>query len=371
MTRPRPFAVGKVRVRVHSGPRKDGRYRWRADKQDGETRIHIWSGWGSEEEATQEVIEQLAKRGERWTTVEDIKTVYDLLDVWVADVQGADRSAYTSTARKGCAERVGKSELGGVLLTRVDQGAVDRYRRSTAYSRATIARDLKALRAAWVWGQGRDLVPLRPLPSTRVEVKPSDRVYSRYTPSVLEVAAVHEHLASRLPWAARAVRLLWATGCRPGEIARLTWQETDLAMWSDGRAEGVLTVNGKTGERRVPLHPDVVSEMRGWPRARNTVVGASPNTVIARLHVHITNACKALGQPRWSPYGLRRAAVQQLYRSGVEPSTAAAMLGHSPATAMQHYRQVVETDMAEAVLRSGLGALPKAGDVIPFNRGKG
>jgi integrase len=360
MTRPKPFAIGKVRVRVHSGPRKkDGKYRWRADIQDGQRRRNIWTGWGTEDEATQAVIDELAKKGERWVTVEDVRTVFDLLDTWVADVQQADRSPHTTLARKGCAERMGKSELGGVALQRLDQTAIDRYRRTAKNARSTIARDLKALRAAWAWGQSRDLVPQRPLPTTRVEVRNSDRVYNRYTPTVAEVAAVHDHLAaSSRPWTARAVRLLWATGCRPGEIARLTWEHV---------GDGFVTVTGKTGERRVPLHPQVVEEMEAWPRLR-TVVGIGQQTMLGRLHVHIEKACTALGLPRWSPYGLRRAASDALYRSGVDPSSAAATLGHSPQTAMAHYRQVTDADMRGAVLRSGLGALPVEGKVIPFNK---
>lgn len=60
--RPKPFAVGRVRVRVHSGPRaEDGRWRWRADRPAGtrggrDVRETVWSGWGTRDEAEQEVL---------------------------------------------------------------------------------------------------------------------------------------------------------------------------------------------------------------------------------------------------------------------------------------------------------------------------
>ena len=52
MQRPKPWAMGRVRVRVHSGPRDDGRWRWRADVAAPEGRREtLWTGWGTRDEA--------------------------------------------------------------------------------------------------------------------------------------------------------------------------------------------------------------------------------------------------------------------------------------------------------------------------------
>lgn len=141
---------------------------------------------------------------------------------------------------------------------------------------------------------------------------------------------------------------------------------------------------GKTGRRTVHLHPEVAAELAGWSRgpqlgpggrptstaSPDTVVGARPATVRSRLHDHLAAACEQLGQERWSPYGLRRAAVVRLYRSGVDPAVAAEAIGHSAAVALRTYRQVDEEEIAAAIERSGLGVVPAADNVVPLRRGE-
>jgi integrase len=73
--------------------------------------------------------------------------------------------------------------------------------------------------------------------------------------------------------------------------------------------------------------------------------------------------CLALGQEPWSVHGLRRLAVDQLARGGVDVATAAALLGHSPAVMLGHYRRVQAADLEAAVARVQLGEAP-AGQVI-------
>lgn len=362
--RPRPFAVGRVRVRVHSGPRScDGRWRWRADRPAGASRREpVWSGWGDRDEAEAAVLDALRTRGESHVDASDVRTVFDLLAVWRGEVDAGDRSPRTTAARRGCAERLGASSaLGLVLLDRLDRRALERYARGPGAA-STRAQDLRALRSAWLWARERGVVPAVDLPLVRVPR--GDAVYSRYTPSPAEVAAVLDWLRPRTPWAHRAVYLLYVTGCRPGEVASLTWDRVDAVR-------GRLVVGGKMGRRTVHVHADVAAELGRWTRAAtvaptgrpgkaprgDTVTGARGATVRSRLHDHLVAATEALSLPRWSPYGLRRAAVVALYRRGEDPSVAAAALGHSAAVALRHYRAVDEGDLARAVLPPPLSSV--------------
>jgi hypothetical protein len=61
--------------------------------------------------------------------------------------------------------------------------------------------------------------------------------------------------------------------------------------------------------------------------------------------------------------------VDALYRAGVDVSVAAAVLGHSPAVALRHYRRASEDDRHEAVRRARLGVVPVLGEVVPLRRG--
>lgn len=376
--RPKPFAVGKIRVRVHSGPREDGRWRWRADRAAGvvadvERREAVWSGWGTRDEAEAAVL-AAATDTPTPEGAADIRTVYDLLDVWLADYTERARSPHSSRHRRYCCERLARSELAAVHLQRLDVRALDRYtatppgrgRRGggsedTPIARSTLAEDVTTLRMAWRWGRERGFTPDRDLPRSPVRVEDEDAVYSRYTPGADEVVAVLGYL-ERWPWAWRALYLLWATGCRRGEVAALRWTDVDLERNVIRLRAGA----SKTGRRVVPLHPRVVTTIADWPRVTDRVIGVGANTIGA-LNERIRLACESLHAPRWSCHGLRRAAVDRLYRSGVDPAVAASMFGHSAKTAMEHYRRVTDADLAAAVLTSGLGLMPEPGQVIDLS----
>jgi integrase len=381
--RPRPFGVGpNVRVRVHSGPDEKGRWRWRADRQLGKGRKSFWSGWAATaEEAHQEVEAVLRERGEEWTAPEDVVTVADLLEVYTADKAKDDRSAYTTRARNGCADRIGDSPLAAVHLRALGKRPVavrtlTDFVRNYTGAKATLRSDLITLAAAWRWGQTLELVPDTELPVPTIQVRREDAVHDRYVPSPDEVVAVLDRLRTRRTrpplWPWRAVLLLWATGCRPGEIAALTWENVS----PDAR---ILWVSGKTGERRVALHSSVASLVATWPRTGPTVHGAKSASVLVHLHNYVFRAQREVEAewqqvdpearcPHWTLYGLRRAAVDQLYDRRRDPSVSAAAMGHSPGMAMAIYRTITDDDLIEAAEEAGLGVVPEGGKVVPLRR---
>lgn len=220
----------------------------------------------------------------------------------------------------------------------------------------TVARELRMLRTAWTWRHERGLVTRPVLPRVRVRMRP---VMDRHTPTPAEVAAVLDQLEG-WPWL--AVRLLEATGCRLGEIGTLTRADID-------EARAVLHVRGKTGQRPVAILPDVLAELLPAMAERGPVLGITPESTRTSLRRYLADACEAAGCPRWTAHGLRRLAVDRLYRAGVDVGTAAAHLGHSPAVALEHYRRATAADMAGAVARAGLGRLPDGdGVVLPLVR---
>ena len=101
VTRPDPFRVilpdgGHVSVRVHSGPNRDGLWRWRAERRTKEgKRETVWTGVGTKDEANAEVLKAAAgsRRG-------DVVTVEDLLLEWTtARRERADLAQMTIVAR--------------------------------------------------------------------------------------------------------------------------------------------------------------------------------------------------------------------------------------------------------------------------------
>jgi integrase len=274
-----------------------------------------------------------------------VRTLRDLLECW-AGAQGERRDLRPATlAHYVYAASVAARVVGDVQLDRVSGRTLEELRDRTGTSPRATVQVLGAVRMAWRWGHGVGLVEAERLPAVRVRVAPTER----RTPAPHEVQAVVDHLRGR---PALALRLAWSLGARVGEIAALTWADVDLAQ-----PPGWVTLRGKTGTRRVPLPRPARAALEAhgaW---------AGPLGVPRRLCDHLRRACLRLGQEPWTIHGLRRLAVDQLARGGVDIATAAALLGHSPAVMLGHYRRVQAADLEAAVARVQLGEAP-GGQVV-------
>ncbi len=375
--RPKAITVGaRVKVRAIRGPHKDGsgRWYWRAEAYDPTTqkRHTVWTGWGllRDVEATVAAIVAEGSDLTQRAIVTEIRTVRDLLECWVWHVEnvgGRKGPVAPNTLRiyTGSARHL-ITGLGDVRLDRLGGPQLEAHRDARFRGGAaptTIRNEIDVIGFAWRWWMDRSPRPLKPLPKVEVRGGP---VRNRYTPTRGEVLAVLGQLEG---WHRIAVLLLYASGARPGEIRDLRWREVDLERRR-------LVVDGKTGPRPVPLAAEVVAELRRWASERGAepsarVLLGSPSTFDSYLGVHrLRAACEAAGVPRFTLYGLRRAAVDAMARAGVDVATAAAVTGHSPTVMLTHYRTVTEEDRRRAIEVAGLGSL-SAPRVIPFKRREG
>ncbi len=290
----------------------------------------------------------------------DVRTLHDLLDLWLADVLASTSlSERTKIARTQQARRldetVGRMRVGDARRA----GAEHKRARQAAGKRAsTIATELVALGAAWRWGVREGLVSGEG-PDCKVvrahEVEATAR--ERYTPTADEVSRA---LACLDGWTHDFLTVLWLTGARRGEVSALTGASVD-------DARGVLRLRGKTGARDFPLLDPLAAALAPWREGKAPGARLWPVTegsVGSTLGSHIARACKAAGVPYFTPHGLRRAAVDNLLRAGVDVGTAAALLGHSPAVMLKHYRRASEADVANAAAVLGRAAV--GGRVLPF-----
>lgn len=366
--KPAAVKVGKVHARCVRGPHKDGsgRWYWQALVFSGEGggQRTVWSGWATPDACLRRVAELVAECGAEpdapspAEATAEVQTVRDLLECWVASQQArADLTRFAKRSYRSCATHVAAG-LGAVRLDRVSPTALEGYRDRRCHAgaaTATVHRELKVLRAAWQWGREIGACPDRDLPRVKLTVRPKRE---KRTPSPGEVGAVLEQLDG---WPRLAVFLLYSTGARIREVASLTWADVDLRT-------GTLALTGKGSTRHVPVLPEVVAELRAWgpgePDA--SVLGVTTNLVCSHLSSrHLSAACEAAKVPRFTPHGLRRAAEDRLARAGVDVATYAAILGHSPQVALQHYRRATPADCRAAVKAAGLGAVP-GGTVLAF-----
>ncbi len=365
--KPAKLVVGPIRARAIRGPHKDGsgRWYWRAEQHQSSKTKTIWTGWATRKDASQHLAAIVAAGPEQPTPAPQVEgeaciVVRDLLECWVAYIQErGDLAAYTVAIYQGAARRMLRP-LGSVRLAQLSKRTLEQFRDQALRSgraTSTVHLDLRVFGLAWRWGRELGIVPDREQAIPSVKIRPSPK-RSRYTPTRAEILQV---LDAADGWKRIALLLLYATGARPGEIARLTWGDIDLerGLVYLGRHKG----SRKTGERIAPLHPDVIAELRQWGPGQGRVLLRSPETV--RSGHWLPPLIKAAGVQRWTLYGLRRAAVDAMIRAGVDVATAASITGHSIKVMLQFYRKVTEDDRRAAVLKAGLGALPR-GEAVAF-----
>jgi integrase len=156
--------------------------------------------------------------------------------------------------------------------------------------------------------------------------------------------------------------LLFGTGARLGEIAGLTSDDVNLE-------EGILSIRkGKTGARLVPVHAELVDALRAWGVGLRGagIFGVTRNVVWSHLGgKHLRAACETAGVERFTPHGLRRAAVDMFADAQIDPKVAAAHFGHSVEVMLEHDRRATLDDRRAAVAATRLGAT-SAAKVIPF-----
>lgn len=232
--RPRPIAVGPVRVRVVRGPHAEDarRWYWRAERYQDGSAVAVWAGWGTADEASRAVAALVAEGGDAAPrrdarrSPDTIATVGDLLAYWLgAQRERADISQRTVDDRASAVSHLTEI-IGGILVHRLDSEALARYRDARIRgggATSTTAHELGIARQAWRWGRERGYVPDRDIRPPAVRIVP---VRCRRTPTPEDISAVYARL--REPWERRCYALLAATGARLGEIASLTWERVDL-----------------------------------------------------------------------------------------------------------------------------------------------
>lgn len=350
--RPRPVSSGRYRAGVVRGPRPDGRWYWRVRLFADAGESNVWSGWATVDEVDLQMARLTTGEASAPTPTGDrCDTVHDIAELWLGHVQARRGVPARTVDTVRATVRAWVRHMGAVRVDRLDVVTLDRYvraRETEGRSSHTIHRELRVLRQAWTWLRERGLVPDRPAPRVHVRVR-AER--DDYTPTAAEVARVVGHLQG---WPRLLTRLLWATGCRLGELAGLRRSALRLTPAEDAWVD----VAGKTGPRSVPLSPALARELLlelgpGDPEA--LVLPVTESSAQTSLRRYLADACALAGCRRWTAQGLRRLAVDAVYEAGVDPGTAGRLIGHSPAVALRFYRRANAANVRDAARRARLG----------------
>jgi integrase len=211
-------------------------------------------------------------------------------------------------------------------------------------------------------------------------VRPPKRVRSKLTPPTPEQAA---QLLNAAVATGDRLAALWAvgifSGCRPGELLALSWEDVNLEAGSIVIRRNLTKVNGappefvdpKTarGRRTVSLPPEAVAALRMHRQRqaderlrlgadyRDQGLVFSTHTGTPLIARNVVRAFKRLlvhaGLPatiRW--YDLRHGHATALLVAGVHPKVASERLGHSTVMlTLDTYSHVIEGMDADAAMK--------------------
>lgn len=358
---PRPIVIDIVRAKpmASRGVDRNGDHYWRAIAYEDGQQSTVWTGRGSREKVRQSILEVVADGAQhprQRARNETLLTIGEILRAWLYSKQSdpslrpATKKMYASHSKRVDAV-LGKVSVGRVLLATLESYRNRRRREGAKYG--TLQNEFLVLRSGWEWARLNEYIPNRVLPRVRVErLKEGDERQS-YTPTENEFWAVHDQLPKQ--WMRTAVLILRATGARLREGWNLTVEELDAGP-------STVTLNGKRGMRTILVDRSLFDHLEAVLPAGATgkVMEAMGVTWAAYrdLRTRLAPVCKRVGVQRFTPQGIRRLAVDEVYRAGIDVGVAAAWAGHSPTIALAHYRRATLEDQQRLIDLAAPGRRP-------------
>ena len=152
-----------------------------------------------------------------------------------------------------------------------------------------------------------------------------------------------EELLTRIPSDLKPlVLLLYYCGLRRGEALQIDWSQVDLDH-AIIRLEDEQTKSGEA--RTVPL-PDVLVQMLEQVEPKEGAVFKVTDSYIRK---EWPKACAAVGLDGLLIHDMRRSAVKNLMKAGVNQKVAMAISGHKTTSVFDRYHIIDETDVVEAM----------------------
>lgn len=241
---------------------------------------------------------------------------------------------------------------------------LDRYvaaRRDEGVSDATICRELTDLKAILNWSARRE-PPLIPFNPVAAYPKPRPRRAVIQPPTRGEAAAILRHAPEHVR---RALLLAWHLGLRPqGETLSLRWDSVD---WERGRILIRSAHKGGPEYREVPIHPELLRQLRLW-RAADAAAGAEHIVhYLGRAVRSIKRAWRAAVsragiRRRIRPYDFRHYFISRALEEGADLKAVSEVVGSAPGTLLRFYQHVTGRQHERAIrLIPGLGDISDPG----------
>jgi integrase len=167
----------------------------------------------------------------------------------------------------------------------------------------------------------------------------------------------------------------WAfwTGMRKGEISKLTWEAYDRETQTLRlHARDAKTGYGRTLALVGPLQ-EIIQRRIDARRLDCTLIFHRAGQPVAEFRKAWASAIKRAGLADVRFHDLRRSAIRNLIRAGVDPAVAMKISGHRTRAVFDRYNIVSEEDLAQAMEKAALyvSGLPTERKVAGISSAKG
>jgi len=282
-------------------------------------------------------------------------TVGALLDALLLHAQNV---GLRSWAKLRSHAKAGRAFFGAWRAIDVSPDAVERFQRdrlAAGRKPATVNRECEALRRAFRLAAERRTFPRNAVPT--IPTLPVENTRQGFFDRA-ELEALLQHvrdadLRDFIAWGFR-------TGMRKGEIAKLTWDMLDTSSepWLL-TIPGSITKNaqprvlGLAGEAQAIIACRVKARRLDTPLIFHRVSKGKPGRSVLAFDKAWRNALNDAGLPEGRLFhDLRRSAVRNLIRSGVDPSVAMKVSGHKTRSMLDRYNIIAAGETAAALVQS-------------------
>jgi integrase len=236
--------------------------------------------------------------------------------------------------------------LGSIQAARFGTAQVKQYierRRQDGASNGSINRELAIVRRGFTLGRREDppLIVREPTIPKLDEGDPRQAFLEQEQ---------YERLLDEMPARLKALLVCgYHTGARKGELRRIRWEQVDFDA-------AVIRLSGGQTKGKRPRTLPVYGDMEMWlRRQQETCPEGCPFVFHGRLKRPVDNhldgwaeACERAGVPGLLFHDLRRSAVRNMKRSGIQDGVAMAISGHKTRSVFDRYNIVDEGELKSA-----------------------
>lgn len=255
------------------------------------------------------------------------------------DLQGTS-SAYIEALRidKHLMPVFGNMKAAEFTSVTVDRYIRDRLKHAAP---ATVNRELALLRHAYTLGFRADPPMVTRVPYIR-KLDESDNVRTGF----LKPELYKKLLAALAPELKLMFIMGYHYGLRKGALLEMRWEWVDLES-GEIRLPGVQARNRKPRPKMLPIFGDVRKYLDSQPR-ESEFLFARGSAPIKDFRKSWANACAAAGVPDLLFHDLRRTAVRNMLRAGVNEKLAMEISGHRTRAIFDRYSISDATDKKSA-----------------------